>query len=133
MRILIIEDVDSMRELLEHLVKRLGESGAQYQFSGSARNGAEARFELVRRRPDLVLMDEVLPGESSLDLLEEFRADGLPVILLTSMKERSPGEVPLPPGALGRLLKPDWRTFDADSRRFAQELDQALKGRTLLS
>jgi chemotaxis response regulator CheB len=125
MRVLIIEDVDSMRELLEHMLRGL----PGFQFSGSARNGAEARFELLRRRPDLVWMDEVLPGESSLELLEEFRAEQIPVILLTSMKGRTPQEVPLPDGALGRLFKPEWRTLEADSRRFLQELTTALATR----
>jgi CheY-like chemotaxis protein len=126
MRLLVIEDVDSMRELLEHMVRGLAEAGGKYQFSGSARNGAEARFELGRRRPDLVLMDEVLPGESSLDLLEEFKAEGIPVVLLTSMKERTTGQTPLPAGALGRIFKPEWRTLDVDSKRIAQELDRLL-------
>lgn len=125
MRILIIEDVDSMRELLEHMVRGF-EASSQYRFSGAARNGAEARFELMRRRPELVLMDEVLPGESSLDLLEEFRIEEIPVVLLTSLKDRSPAEVPLPPGALGRLVKPEWRTLSKDANRFSQELDQIL-------
>jgi len=126
MRILVIEDVDSMRELMEHLIRGLEKSEEKYQFSGSARNGAEARFELMRRRPDLVLMDEVLPGESSLDLVEEFRNEGIPVVLMTSLKGRSAEEVPLPAGALGRIFKPEWRTLAADTRRFCEELDQAL-------
>lgn len=125
-RILVIEDVDSMRELLEHMVRGLGEAGGRYQFSGAASNGAEARFELGRRRPDLVLMDEVLPGESSLDLLEEFKAEGIPVVLLTSMKERTAEAVPIPEGALGRIFKPEWRTLVADTKRISQELDQLL-------
>jgi CheY-like chemotaxis protein len=124
LRILVIEDVDSMRELLEHMVRGLAEAGGNYQFSGSARNSAEARFELGRRRPDLVLMDEVLPGESSLDLLEEFKTEGIPVVLLTSMKERSATDVP--PGALGRIFKPEWRTLPADTKRIGQELNRLL-------
>jgi chemotaxis response regulator CheB len=122
MRILVIEDVDSMRELLEQVVREMG----KYQLSGSARNGAEARFELVRRRPDLVLLDEILPGESSFDLLDEFRSEGIPVVLLTSLKGRSAQEVPLPAGALGRIFKPEWRTMAADTQRIIQEIDQAL-------
>ena len=34
----------------------------------------EARLELTRRRPALVLLDEILPGESSVDFLGEFVA-----------------------------------------------------------
>lgn len=120
MRTLIVEDVDSMRELLEQVLR--GCSG--YSVSGLARNGAEARFELVRRRPELVLLDEVLPGESSLDLLEELKKQGIPVILVTSLADRS---ADLPPGALSRLFKPTWKSLSADIRRFQAELDQALK------
>ncbi|MCC7440815.1 MAG: response regulator [Bdellovibrionales bacterium] len=105
MTILIVEDIESMREALEHLLSVGPPEGGPSPVKRvlRARNTWEARGEIRRHRPDLVLLDEVLPGESSVDLLEELREEGIPVILLTSLEER---DHPVPLGALGRVLKP---------------------------
>lgn len=108
--VLIVEDVDSMRELLELTIEKI----EGFSVSGSARNGIEARFELTRRFPDLVLLDEVLPGESSLDLLSELKNLSVPVVLLTGIEDRDEA---LPPGAIERLTKPGWKTLDQDRER----------------
>src|SRR3989338_5192717 len=62
-RILIVEDVDEMRHLLADAIR--GVDG--FEVSGTAANTWEARIEVDRRRPDLVLLDEVLPGGSGVD------------------------------------------------------------------
>jgi DNA-binding NtrC family response regulator len=117
-RVLIIEDVPEMLELLRQLVAGL----EGFQESGAA-DCSEARVELTRRRPDVVLLDEILPGESSLDLLQEFQSEGIPVILMTGME--NPAH-PLPPGVKVRLIKPDWRTLEKDKSRFATAIRDAL-------
>ena len=109
--ILIVEDVDEMRSLLEHTLKDI----EGLRISGVAKNGFEARLETLRRRPDLILLDEILPGEFSSDLLHSFVNDGLPVILITGLVE--PPEK-IPTGALGRLNKPSWDTLEEDRNRF---------------
>lgn len=113
--ILIVEDVDEMRSLLE---ETLGKADG-LKVSGQARNGFEARMEVLKRRPDLVLLDEVLPGESGLDLLRDFTEQGLPVILITGMEEVS---VKLPKGALGRLGKPSWDSLEEDRARMRKAI-----------
>lgn len=126
--ILVIEDVDPMRALLEMVVKEIAKTpGPNYQFklSGLAANGAEARFELTRRRPGIVLLDEILPGESALDLLEEFKAEAIPVILMTSLEGRTLEEFPLPVGAFGRVVKPTFKTWQTDRDLFVQEFMKA--------
>ena len=117
--VLIVDDVEEMSELLRAAVDGM----AQFRVGGVARNVAEARLELDRRRPDLVLLDEVLPGESSLDLLETLVAEKIPVILITSMQDR---KTPLPPGALDRLNKPGWKTVEKDRQEMESRLIDAL-------
>ncbi len=117
-RVLIVEDVEAMRELLVELLD--GIPGVEV--SGKAGTGPEARLELDRRRPDLVLLDEVLPGESSLDLLGDILRRKIPVILVTGM---SGVGRPLPLGAILRLRKPSWNTLEADRFRFAEALRKA--------
>ncbi len=113
--VLIVEDVESMRELMKLAIEEI----EGLSVSGLAQNGTEARFELTRRFPDLVLLDEVLPGESSLDLLSELKNLSIPVILLTGLEDRNEE---LPPGALDRLVKPTWKTLARDRERIAAVL-----------
>lgn len=123
--VLIVEDVDPMRLLLEQVL-----SGAEdIRVSGSVRNGWDARLELTRRRPQLVLLDEVLPGESSGDLLAELVLQGISVILVTETAG-DPATRPLPPGVHGRLGKPGWDSLEEDRTRFHREIRSALAPRS---
>lgn len=114
-RILIIEDVDSMRALLEKLLE--GVSGVQV--TGSVGNLRDAELELLRRRPEVVLLDEILPGESIGGFIQVLVEEKIPVLLMTSMENPSHA---LPEGVVGRLTKPGWRSFDEDRERFKDEI-----------
>jgi two-component system response regulator CitB len=105
--VLIVEDVDEMRHLLQIVLEGIPE----VRVSGLAKNGIEARLELTRRRPQVVLLDEVLPGESSQDLFQEFKEAGVPVFLMTSME--SPSHE-IPEGAEGRWVKPGWKSIEEE-------------------
>jgi response regulator of citrate/malate metabolism len=119
LQVLIVEDVDHMRELLKQTLEGIPE----LEVSGSAGNSVEGRLELTRRRPDLILFDEILPGESGLDWLSELATQGFKVILLTSMQGRTE---PIPAGALGRIVKPGWKTLEQDRERIRHEILTAL-------
>lgn len=119
--VLIVEDVDEMREMLEQVIA----SVPGFRVSGSARNGWEARLELDRRCPSVVLLDEVLPGESSVDLLAEIRQLGVPCVLMTGV-EHPMHSVPM--GAWGRITKPDWGQLDEGRERLRLALLAALSG-----
>jgi len=118
--VLVVEDVEEMQGLLEHVLQ--GIDGLK--ISGIAGNGFEARLELSRRRPQLVLLDEVLPGESSVDLLNEFSAQKIPVILITSLENPS-SELPL--GASVRISKPGWKSVEEDRARIKKAIFSTLK------
>ena len=119
--ILIVEDVEEMLGLLEETLGKV----QGFKISGLARNGFEARMEMLRRRPDLVLLDEVLPGESGLDLLGDITESGVPVILISGM-EHIPEA--LPRGALARLAKPGWDSLEEDRKRFQTAIRKAMGG-----
>ena len=108
-RVLIVEDVDEMRFILSMTL----DATETFQASAVARNGWEARLELSRNRPDLVLMDEVLPGESSWDLIKAFFETSVPVILMTSMDE---AKHEMSPEAKGRLMKPMGRNLQNEAK-----------------
>lgn len=116
-RVLVVEDVDEMRLFLEQFLARI----PGIRVSGLASTIREARLEVSRRRPDLVFLDEVMPGESSSEFLEELHRDGMSVILLTSLENPTH---PLLSGALARLIKPGWRTTAEDLARFEKEISR---------
>ena len=113
--VLIVEDVDEMRELLVEFFS----SFDRLSVIGAARGVVEARTVVHRHRPGLVFLDEVLPGESSLDFHEELKTLKIPVVFLTGISDR---RAPLPEGALGRLSKPGWKGW----ARIRPEVDNML-------
>jgi response regulator of citrate/malate metabolism len=121
-RVLIIDDVEEMRLLLREILQ--GIPGVTV--SGLAQNTAEARLEIARRRPDLCLLDEILPGESSLDLLKELQTEGIPVILITGVSEP---KHEIPAGAADRWVKPSWDNQDRDQRRIEAAMTRVLTKR----
>ncbi len=110
MKILIIEDVETSGLLLESLLIELG-----HQAKWVA-NTWQARVAMSRDCPELVLMDEVLPGESSLDFYPELVAQKVPFAWITSQSDRVKHDSFVESGALGRFLKPTVHSeFDAGS------------------
>jgi DNA-binding response OmpR family regulator len=81
-RILIADDEPNIVVSLEYLLKREG-----YTVS-IARDGDEALAAIRRERPELVLLDVMMPGKSGFDVLQALRADdstrGVRVLLLTA-------------------------------------------------
>ena len=73
--------VDDNEKIVEVLVEYLLAAGydAVPAFDGPS---AVERFE--ERRPDIALLDVMLPGIDGLDLTKRFQAQGVPVILVTA-------------------------------------------------
>ena len=84
-RIIIVEDERDMAELVAMRLRR-----EHYEVE-VAYDGREGLDRLRCNRPDLVLLDIMLPGMSGTDVLRELRNDprtaGLPVIMLTARTE----------------------------------------------
>src|SRR5690606_39112312 len=78
--------VDDDQTILEHLPPVLRRSGLQVR---CAQDGAEALREIDRARPDLVVLDVLMPGIDGRETLRRIRAqhEWLPVILLTEVGE----------------------------------------------
>jgi adenylate cyclase len=103
-KILVVDDVPLNVKLLADLLVAKG-----YR-TCSATSGAEALRVLAAERPDLVLLDVMMPGMSGYDVCREIRADPvnamLPVVLVTALdpaEERAKG---LDAGADDFLSKP---------------------------
>lgn len=86
--ILVVDDDDPVRVMLARLLRTQGYDVRQ------AANATEARAILENGRPDLVISDIVMPGESGIELRRGVldRWPGLPVILISGYSAEGPAE-----------------------------------------
>jgi DNA-binding NtrC family response regulator len=101
-RILLVEDKDSLREMLRHALEREGHAVLE------ATNGPEAARALLQGQPDLVLSDLRLPDGDGFGVLraaKEVDAD-IPVIVMTAFGRIEDAVTAMKEGALDFLAKP---------------------------
>ena len=102
--ILIVEDDRDIAELVRHYLVKAGHSA---EILGS---GAEVLAQVARRRPDLVVLDLMLPGLHGFEVCRALRADprtaDLPVIIVTARAEESDRVGGLELGADDYVTKP---------------------------
>ena len=81
-RVLLVEDELNIIEAIRFLLSRDG-----WQVDTHS-NGVDATDVIRELKPDLVVLDVMLPGKNGFDILEELRADqataDLPVLMLTA-------------------------------------------------
>jgi two-component system OmpR family response regulator len=99
--VLVVDDDAEIRKLLGEYLQRNG-----FRVS-LANDGREMRRRLEQARPDIVVLDVMLPGDSGLTLCRDLRAgSSLPVIMLTARAEEVDRIVGLEMGADDYLAKP---------------------------
>jgi DNA-binding response OmpR family regulator len=117
--ILVVDDEPPLRELVRVSL------GDGYQFDEAA--DIEAAWEKAHeRRPDLVVLDIMLPGGSGLDLLKRFREDeslaDVPVVVLSAWQTGEDEQAARAAGADAFMPKP----FAVDE--LARIVDELLEG-----
>ena len=100
-RVLVVDDDEDVRLLLARYLALEG-------FEADQARDADAALEAIRcERPDLVLLDVMLPGRDGLDLLGQLRRGGdLPVILVTAKGNEADMVMGLRLGADDYIVKP---------------------------
>ena len=99
--ILIVDDDAEIRGLLGDYLRKNG-----YRVTTAA-NGKDMRAAMDPARPDLVILDLMLPGEDGLALCRDLRASSnMPVIMLTARGEETDRIVGLEMGADDYVPKP---------------------------
>ena len=102
--ILIVEDERPIREMIAFGLKRAGFEVRE------AEDSRAARSELANKRPDLLLVDWMLPDTSGLELTRALKRDretrDLPVIMLTARASEADKVAGLDGGADDYLTKP---------------------------
>jgi len=84
-KVLIADDDRTVRALLADMLRELGHAVVE------AENGTEAVELCARERPDVVILDFLMPRLSGLDALKAMRDRGLtmPALLLTAISDSS--------------------------------------------
>lgn len=103
-RILVADDDVDIRELVEFKLSTMGHDIV------AVGDGAAAVEACRAQKPDLAVLDVMMPGVSGLDAIREIRADprlaDLPVILLTARAQESDVETGFGSGADDYITKP---------------------------
>jgi DNA-binding response OmpR family regulator len=99
--ILVVDDEPTIVEVVELYLLREGFKVL------TAADGPAALNAVQQQRPDLVVLDLMLPGMSGLDVTRQLRAGGaLPIIMLTARGEEADRVVGLELGADDYVTKP---------------------------
>jgi serine phosphatase RsbU (regulator of sigma subunit)/DNA-binding NarL/FixJ family response regulator len=124
-RIIIADDHSVVRQGLRMFLGL----DPELEVVGEAVNGAEAVERAATLRPDVVLMDLIMPVMSGLEATAEIRRRGLPtqVIVVTSVIEEAAVTAVIRAGAIGYLLK------DTEADELRRAIKAAAAGRAQLS
>lgn len=102
--ILVVEDEEPIRKLVRFALER--EDYCVHE-AGDAQQG---RVEIANQRPDLIVMDWMLPGISGLDFARELKSDesfcDIPILMLTARGEEEDKVRGLYAGCDDYLTKP---------------------------
>ncbi len=103
-RILIVDDEPDIVELLEYNLRQQGYTVA------TARDGASALAEVRRHRPDLILLDLMLPDVAGTEVCRRIRkdetTDNVPIMMITARGEEIDRVVGFELGADDYVTKP---------------------------
>lgn len=117
-RILAVDDDASVCEYYEEALKVMGFEPA---IATSARAAKEA---IAKARPDLILMDIMMPDQDGISLTRELRADratsDIPIVMVSGLADAGTLQDALLFGAVGYLVKP------IDSDALKQKIESTL-------
>ncbi len=100
--VLVVEDNPDEAQVLKAILERKG-----YQVI-VARDGGQAHSTFVMRKPDFVILDLILPGESGYEVCEHFKKTdpGVPVLIVSAIELTESRNLAQRVGCDGYLTKP---------------------------
>ena len=103
-KVIVIEDERNIIEAISFILSRDGWDVVTHS------NGHDAIDAVRLRKPDIVILDVMLPGKSGFDILQEIRGDGelgqIPVLMLTARGQEKDREMAQRAGASAYMTKP---------------------------
>lgn len=124
-RVLIVDDHRVVREGLQAF---LGEERDEIELVGEAEDGEEAVRAAEALRPNVILMDLVMPGVDGIETLRRLRERGVEsrVLILTTFVDDERVRAAIEAGAVGYLLK------DVDREELLGAIRAAVAGKPTL-
>lgn len=105
LRALVVDDSTVSRMAMENMLEKLG-----FKHLDVAQNAAEAYKKMAALRYDVVFLDWVMPGQSGISLLQEWREDrnydGVAICVVSMNNDKSQIAGALKAGALSYIVKP---------------------------
>lgn len=99
-----VEDDDQIRELIVYALSSSGFLAAGFQ------NGSEFWKNISNKRPELILLDIMLPGESGVEILKKLKSSiafrDIPVIMVSAKSTEFDKVIGLDMGADDYIIKP---------------------------
>lgn len=106
MKVLIIEDDQFLQKMYQ---KKFEVAGFEVS---SASDGEDGLVKIKAIKPDLVLMDVMLPKLNGLDALVSAKQDpeikDIPILIITNLSSASDAEDAMQKGAVGYMIKSDF-------------------------
>jgi two-component system, OmpR family, response regulator MtrA len=100
-RVLVVDDDAALAEMLTIVLRQEGFD------SRVSATGTRALSDFREYRPDVVLLDLMLPGKDGIDVCKEIRAEsGVPIVMLTAKSDTVDVVVGLESGADDYVVKP---------------------------
>jgi CheY-like chemotaxis protein len=105
-RILVIDDNADIRDLVQYIFEKAGKLVIQGE------DGEKGIAQAKAHRPDLILLDTMMPGISGLDVLKVIRQDpdneisAIPVVMLTANSADADIKKAYEIGASSYIVKP---------------------------
>lgn len=103
-KILIVEDEPSLSKVLKKKVEHLGHTVT------SAADGGKALAKVKSSKPDLIVLDIMMPKKNGIEVLRELRAklgNNVPVIVLSNLGDRQDIEASRHYGVTDYIIKSD--------------------------
>ena len=113
-KILIADDSllnqEMLRVILTAVTSELAQEGQSPYILDFANSGPEALVKAIDFKPDLILLDIIMPGLSGFEVLErlqrEVKTKAIPVIIITGLSDEANEEKGLECGAVDYIKKP---------------------------
>jgi two-component system cell cycle response regulator len=103
--VLIVDDNEQNIELLQAYLEEI--DGIE---TSTAKNGIEALSAVAKNKPDLILLDIMMPKMSGYEVCKQIKSDAktrnIPVIIITALNEASDYERGMESGADDFLTRP---------------------------
>ena len=102
-RVLIADDASFMRQMIRDIIEPEG-----FEVVGEASDGVEVVEKFRRLRPDLVMMDIVMPKRSGIDAVKAIKAEdaGARVVMCSALGQEALVTEAIQAGARDFIVKP---------------------------